>query len=179
MKHKKMMKKVLSLILCLTLLFPEVPVRAEGETEGDTVEWENTSSEEGYGLKDPRLIREGWDEFYEYDTIWFGSYVQDDITGEQKNSIRWRVLDVSGNEALLISDSILDVQPFHDVEDRAETMEVWWNDSTLRSWMNGYGEEENSAGKDYSGEGESFITKAFTTAGRGAGLSRRLCFFRR
>ena len=168
MKHKKMMKKVLSLILCLTLLFPEVPVRAEGETEGDTGEWENTSSEEGYGLKDPRLIRTGWDEFYEYDTIWFGSYVQDDITGEQKNSIRWRVLDVSGNEALLISDSILDVQPFHDVEDRAETMEVWWHDSTLRSWLNGYGEAENSAGKDYSGEGDSFITKAFTTVEREA-----------
>ena len=74
MKHKKMMKKVLSLILCLTLLFPEVPVRAEGETEGEAGEWENTSSEEAYGLKDPRLIHEWWSNIFEYDTIWFGSY---------------------------------------------------------------------------------------------------------
>ena len=95
MKRKKLMEKVLSLILCLALLFPYIPARADGETEGDSGEWENTSSEEemnetddpaaaqDYGLKDPRLIREGWDEIYEFDTIWFGSYVQDDITGEQ------------------------------------------------------------------------------------------------
>ncbi|MCR5249585.1 MAG: Ig-like domain-containing protein [Lachnospiraceae bacterium] len=168
MKRKNKMEKVISLILCLALLLPYVPVRAEGETEGEAGEWENASSEEAYGLKDPRLIREGWDEIYEFDTIWFGSYVQDDITGEQKNSIRWRVLDVSGNEALLVSDSILDVQPFHDVEDRADTMDAWWHDSTLRSWMNGYDATENRAGKDYSGEGDSFITKAFTTAEREA-----------
>nr|MCR4640632.1 leucine-rich repeat domain-containing protein [Lachnospiraceae bacterium] len=165
MNRKKKMVGMLGLILCLALLLPDVPARAEGETEGDTGD---PVAVQDYGLKDPRLIHEWWSNIFEYDTIWFGSYVQDDITGEQKNSIRWRVLDVSGNEALLVSDSILDLQPFHDVEDTAETMDAWWHNSTLRSWMNGYGASENLAGKDYSGEGGSFITKAFTPEEREA-----------
>lgn len=69
--------------------------------------------------------------------------------------LRWRVLDIQGERALLLADRMPDCVPFHSAEE-----EVTWEECTLRSWLNGYGAEANKRGTDYTGIG--FIDKAFT-----------------
>ncbi len=69
--------------------------------------------------------------------------------------IRWRVLDMQENRALLLADRMPDCVPFHSGEE-----DITWAECTLRSWLNGYGAEANKPGMDYSGSG--FIDRAFT-----------------
>lgn len=61
----------------------------------------------------------------------FGHFEQDGNTSNGKDTIEWRVLSVSGNRALLISEYGLDGQPF-DTHYRPVT----WSDCTLRTWLN-------------------------------------------
>lgn len=70
--------------------------------------------------------------------------------------LRWRVLDIQGNRALLLADRMPDCVPFHKEEE-----EVTWEECTLRSWLNGYGAQANKQGIDYTGNG--FVDRAFTT----------------
>ena len=70
--------------------------------------------------------------------------------------IRWRVLDVDGNKALLLADRMPDSIPFHE-----EDEEVCWSSCTLRGRLNGYGEYE----------GAGFIDRAFTAEERDAILT--------
>lgn len=65
------------------------------------------------------------------DTVTFGSYEQDNMTGNGKEQIRWLVLNVSGDRALLLSESILTGHPFN-----SNDTGVTWEDSTLRAWLN-------------------------------------------
>ena len=46
--------------------------------------------------------------------------------------------------------------------------EITWGNSTIRSWLNGYGSSYNTYGTDYSGSGASFISNAFTASERSA-----------
>ena len=46
--------------------------------------------------------------------------------------IEWRVLDIEGNQVLLLSEYVLDVQPYHDVPCDS----ILWEDCTLRQWLN-------------------------------------------
>ena len=75
--------------------------------------------------------------------------------------IRWRVLDIKENRALLLADRIPDSVPFHDADE-----ETSWDVSTLRIWLNGYGADANKQDFDYTGYG--FIDRAFTAAEREA-----------
>ncbi len=75
--------------------------------------------------------------------------------------IRWRVLDIRDNKALLLADRMPDSVPFH-----AADTEITWSRSTLRSWLNGYDAAANEQGTDYTGSG--FIDRAFTDKERGA-----------
>ena len=45
------------------------------------------------------------------DLIEFGSYYQDDLS--RKTPIKWRVLDIQDGKALLISELLLDAQPYN------------------------------------------------------------------
>lgn len=76
-----------------------------------------------------------------YDCVWFGRYPQSDATGRKYESIKWRVLSVSGDDIFLISDKSLDCQPFTKVlyqkTDEDEYEEVTWKYCTLRTWLNG------------------------------------------
>ena len=45
--------------------------------------------------------------------------------------IRWRVVDVEGEEAVMVTESVIDVQPYHN-----EATNVIWKDSTLRQYLN-------------------------------------------
>lgn len=51
----------------------------------------------------------------------------------QGEEIEWRVLDIKGDQVLLISEYVLDVQPYHDVPCDS----IKWEDCTLRQWLNG------------------------------------------
>lgn len=76
-------------------------------------------------------------EVSEWDTVWFGNYKQDekDATGLMyvKSPIKWRVLSVNGNKALLLSDRILNISTYYYVYSNCS-----WEGSTARCWLNGY-----------------------------------------
>ena len=65
-------------------------------------------------------------------SVFFGHYEQDDDSENGKEEIEWIVLDVQGNNALLISKYILFTLPFHSVEKAGIT----WEECDLRGWLN-------------------------------------------
>ncbi len=75
-----------------------------------------------------------------WDSIYFGSYWQNDTNGDgvankedEKEPIKWRVLSVDEDgEALLLADRNLDAGMFHNIYD-----DVTWENSDIRSWLNG------------------------------------------
>lgn len=67
------------------------------------------------------------------DIIEFGSYpqsLQDDGTYKVE-PIEWRVLENNNGELLLLSEKVLDLQPYHNVDE-----EITWAECSLRSWLN-------------------------------------------
>ena len=71
--------------------------------------------------------------------------------------IKWRVLNVNGNDALLLADKGLDDQKYNE-----DWVDITWENSTIRSWLNGYGASSNSFGTDYSNS--NFLDTAFSSA---------------
>lgn len=108
------------------------------------------------------------DDVAEWDCIWFGNYWQEDTNGDGKADkndtkipIKWRVLSVEGNDAFLVADKNLDVQRYHAIDiDTVSSTDVTWETCTMRSWLNGYGEERNKEGIDYSNN--NFLNNAFS-----------------
>ena len=72
--------------------------------------------------------------------------------------LRWRVLEVRDGRALLLADAAICRVPYNE-----KLEDVNWENCSLRSWLNGYGPEMNKAGLDYSAEGKSFLSTAFST----------------
>ena len=66
-----------------------------------------------------------------WDCIWFGNYYQSDAEEKVKEPIKWRVLDVNGNDAFLIADKLLDSKPYNNYREA-----VTWKDCDLREWLN-------------------------------------------
>ena len=90
---------------------------------------------------DASVIRAG-------DYMTFGTYEQDNDYINGQEPIEWLVLDVdeSYGAALLISRYGLDVMPFNKYQE-----DVTWENSTLRSWLNGaFLDEAFSAGEKQS-----------------------------
>ena len=69
----------------------------------------------------------------------------------------WRVLEVRDGTAFLLSNAAVECEPF-----QADLRDVSWDNCTLRSWLNGYGEQANASAIDYSGSGENFLDLAFS-----------------
>lgn len=65
-----------------------------------------------------------------WDCVCFGNYYQNSTTF--KVPIKWRVLSVEGDDAFLLADKNLDVQPYNE-----EYAAVTWETCTLRKWLNG------------------------------------------
>ena len=63
--------------------------------------------------------------------ITFGTYEQDNNTGNGAEPIEWLVLDNQGDRMLVISRYGLDCQPYNKVQ-----TDVTWETCTLRSWLN-------------------------------------------
>lgn len=69
------------------------------------------------------------------DSIYFGTYEQSSdgtVLGYVDEPIKWRALSKEDGKLLLISDKILDMKPYYTSE-----VDITWENSTLRSWMNG------------------------------------------
>lgn len=69
--------------------------------------------------------------------------------------IKWRVLNVQNGKAFLLADIALDNQKYNVNEKKC-----FWVDSSMRSWLNGYGKAENQLGMDYISK--NFIDSAFS-----------------
>lgn len=65
------------------------------------------------------------------ETVFFGSYEQDNNTSNGKEVIEWIVLDKKDNRLLLISRFGLDTKPYH-----SSNTPVTWEQCTLREWLN-------------------------------------------
>ena len=61
---------------------------------------------------------------------------------------------------MMISKRVIDVKPYHSVED----VDVTWAQTTMRSWLNGFDASQNLAGEDFTND--SFIQKAFNETER-------------
>ena len=113
------------------------------------------------GVKYKRLSRTDaaiyarfWDsDYYEWgdDTVRYFRY----------EPIKWRVLNVHGNDVLLVADKGLDDQEYNTAD-----ADVTWETCTMRSWLNGYDSSANSSGRDYTKL--NFINYAFTSSERSA-----------
>ena len=77
------------------------------------------------------------------------------------DKIKWRVLETSGGYAFLLADKALDAQRYN----TAKTS-VTWEQSTIRSWLNGYGKTSNIYGTDYTQK--NFINSAFSSSEQSA-----------
>ncbi|MBQ9396655.1 MAG: hypothetical protein IJU23_14215 [Proteobacteria bacterium] len=90
------------------------------------------------------------------DIITFGHYEQDNDTSNGKEPIEWRVLDLNNDgQFLIISDKVLDSKPYN-----TTYINITWEMSTIRSWLNGYGSSYNTVGTSYMSD--NFIDTAFT-----------------
>lgn len=69
--------------------------------------------------------------------------------------IRWKVLKNDGKTLLVMADTVLDCKRYHETK-----RDVTWEQSTLRSWLNGYDSEKNIENMDYSTD--SFFGNAFS-----------------
>ena len=81
--------------------------------------------------------------------------------------IKWRVLNVDDTQAFLLSEKCLDCKYFNEASD--VTM---WDQSTIRSWLNGYGPSSNACKIDYSDNG--FYDTAFIETEQQAILSSKV-----
>lgn len=70
--------------------------------------------------------------------------------------IKWRVLSVDGSGIFLLADKVLDNKQYHIISE-----DVTWQDSTIRSWLNGYDASANKQKEDY--RKNCFINTAFST----------------
>lgn len=66
------------------------------------------------------------------DSVYFGDYEQDGNTDNGKEMVEWIVLDQAEGSILVISKNVLDARAFNDTSG-----EVYWENSSLRSWLNG------------------------------------------
>ena len=103
-----------------------------------------------------------------YDCIWFGNYWQDD--GAEKKPIKWRVLQVIGNDALILADRNLDSvtgkynsnNSSNDMNNYSRQTSYRYISTQLERWLNGFNFEDsyNNLSLDFSQD--NFIDNAFT-----------------
>ena len=87
------------------------------------------TSKPDYKIKKPRVTNKKTT----WDCIYFGNYYQDDdIFDEKKEPIKWRVLSVKGNDALILADKALNSLVYNEKNSKSIT----WEKSSLRKWLN-------------------------------------------
>ncbi len=109
--------KTLSLVLSVSLMISGVGLGSN-----------KVNAEAEYGLSNPKVA------YYYRDTLTFGNYWQEDTNGDgkvdetdDKQPIKWQILSQDGNDVFLMSDKILDYQPYGSES---------WENSLIREWLN-------------------------------------------
>ena len=120
---------------------------------------------QNYGLNNPTTYSSG---VSTWDCIYFGNYWQNDTNGDgvadksdAKQTIKWRVLSVNGDDAFVVADQNLDSKAYNETK-----TDVTWENSTIRSWLNGYGELVNKDKKSFIID--NFLDNAFSGAEQNA-----------
>lgn len=152
MERKKESRRLLAMLLTGALLLGCLPLQ-------DVFAQETVPS--GYGLSNPTTDSEG---VVTWDCVYFGNYWQNDTNGDgtadrddEKEPIKWRVLSVEGEDAFLMADKGLDAK----IYDGGINVKVNWERCTIRSWLNGYGKDQNNCKKDYTLD--NFVGSAFSS----------------
>ena len=103
-----------------------------------------------------------------WDCIYFGNYWQNDTNGDgvadkndAKQPIKWRVLSVNSDDAFIIAEQGLDAKAYNETG-----TDVTWENSTIRSWLNGYDASVNNDKKSFTSD--NFLDNAFSVAEQGA-----------
>lgn len=87
------------------------------------------------------------------DVVEFGSYEQDGDISNGKEPIEWRVLEVEGNRAYVVSQKALDARAFNEDADDGND----WGSSDLKKWL-----ENDFASQAFTGDEMSEIDGAPT-----------------
>ena len=67
----------------------------------------------------------------EHEYIWLGVYPQNDISGKQLEPIKWRIINKTSDEMLLVSENILEKKEHHNRSSEEDT----WRNSLIRTWL--------------------------------------------
>lgn len=96
-----------------------------------------------------------------YDYVYFGNYWQVDTNqdgkanyDDDKTPIKWRVLNVTGNDAFLLCDKAMNFVNYN-----RQDIDITWENSTMRCWLNGYKDTYNEVPIVYA---DNFLENAFT-----------------
>lgn len=137
-------KRLLSILLCLCMAACMLPTVAFAADTGKAIQLVNSGSAANISSS-------------QEDSIYFGTYRQSSDGSGSYNTepVKWRVLSNADGKMFLLADQNLDVKPYN-----SSYISITWEKSTIRSWLNGYGANENSDGTDYSSD--NFIGTAFS-----------------
>ena len=108
-----------------TIPATEAPAPTYRETEPpEPVYRETEAPEPAYPEAEPPAAEPALDDVRENDIVYLGEYPKGEPIG-------WKVLEVSGDKALLISEEGLDSIPYH-----GSNTDITWQDSSIRVWLN-------------------------------------------
>ena len=101
--------------------------------EGDDVVWDCITFGSYYQSQyEPKQLPQNPVENTEYEDSDGTSMIYANGKYYKKEPIKWRVLSVDGNDALIVADQNLDTQPFHN----ENCSEISWEGSSIRQWLN-------------------------------------------
>lgn len=181
-KYRKIGKRAMALLLTASLLGGTLPAAMDAGAASQTDD----------SLRGATRHEDGsvtWDTVY-FGNYWQSDTNGDGKADkkDQKEPIRWYVLSIENGEALLLSEKILvdgldftgepnlrhiwnipDSVPDNDPQlhpPADELMDVItqlnWGNCDIRSWLNGYGSDENMNGRDFTND--SFLADAFSAS---------------
>lgn len=108
-----------------------------------------------------------------WDCIYFGNYYQENAS--KKSPIKWRILSLDGNDAFLLADGAVEMGAFCSRDEDTEklpTDKLNWENSELRSYLNGYTGTENALNKDFTED--NFLDAAFSSEEQDAILTTKI-----
>ncbi len=101
--------------------------------EDDYLEWDDDT--DYYLCEFPEIELKDISEAQQWDSILFGSYEQDNDTGNGKEPIEWIVLSRTDTELFVMSRYAIEALPFHN-ESLGWNKGATWENCWLRSWLN-------------------------------------------
>ena len=145
----KQKRRFISFLVAVCLLVGMIPTVAIAAETGKAIQLVNSGSAANISGS-------------QEDSIYFGTYRQSSNGGDKDRvdsyniePVKWRVLSNADGKMFLLADQNLDAKQYN-----SSYISITWEKSTIRSWLNGYGANENSNGTDYSSD--NFIGTAFS-----------------